>query len=143
MEIESQGKRLLRRAGIGLRIVLGFAILIGSAALAWKGLTKPEARPKQVIVDKDKLGPGMLTVAVAAVDLELIAPDGRRVHTASKTDTSITPAPGAEGRFRQAPQDREVDLADLDVRKRYRRDCVFDVVSVLIQRRTLQKRLQS
>ena len=98
MEIESQGKRLARRAGIGARIVLGFAALTGSAALAWKGLTKPEPRPKQVIVDKDRLGPGMLTVAVAAVDLELIAPDGRRVHTASKTDTSITPAPGAEGR---------------------------------------------
>lgn len=78
--------------------MLGFAVLIGSAALAWKGLTKPQARPKQVIVDKDKLGPGILTVAVAAVDLELIAPDGRRVHTASRTDTSITPAPGAEGR---------------------------------------------
>ncbi|HXE81992.1 MAG TPA: hypothetical protein VN513_01525 [Gemmatimonadales bacterium] len=98
MEIESQGKRLLRRAGIGLRIVLGFGVLTGSAALAWKGLTRPQPRPKQVIVDPDKLGPGLLTVAVAAVDLELIAPDGRRVHTASKTDTSITPAPGAEGR---------------------------------------------
>ena len=98
MEIESQGKRLLRRVGIGLRIVLGFGVLTGSAALAWKGLTRPQPRPKQVIVDPDKLGPGMLTVAVAAVDLELIAPDGRRVHTASKSDTSITPAPGAEGR---------------------------------------------
>lgn len=98
MEIESQGKRLLRRAGIALRIILGFGVLTGSAALAWKGLTRPQPRPKQVIVDPDKLGPGMLTVAVAAVDLELIAPDGRRVHTASKTDTAITPAPGAEGR---------------------------------------------
>jgi hypothetical protein len=98
MEIESQGKRLLRRTGIALRIILGFGILTGSAALAWKGLTKPQARPKHVIVDKDKLGPGVLTIAGAAVDLELIAPDGRRVHTASKTDTSITPAPGAEGR---------------------------------------------
>jgi hypothetical protein len=98
MEIESQGKRLLRRAGIVLRIVAGFAVLIVSAALAWKGLTKPQARPKQVIVDKDRLGPGVLTVAVAAVDLELIAPDGRRVHTASRTDTAITPSPGVEGR---------------------------------------------
>jgi hypothetical protein len=97
MEIESQGKRLARRAGIGLRIVLGFGVLAGSAALAWKSLTKPEPRAKQVIVDKDKLGPGTLTVAVAAVDLELIAPDGRRVHT-SKSDTSVAPAPGAEGR---------------------------------------------
>lgn len=98
MEIESQGKRLVRRAGIGFRIVLGFGVLGGSAALAWKALTKPQARPKQVIVQTDRLGPGVLTVAVAAVDLELIAPDGRRVHTASKSDTSITPAPGAEGR---------------------------------------------
>jgi hypothetical protein len=98
MEIESQGKRTLRRAGIGLRIVAGFAILVASAALAWKGLTKPQPRPKQVIVQTDRLGPGVLTVAVAAVDLELIAPDGRRVHTASRSDTSITPAPGAEGR---------------------------------------------
>jgi hypothetical protein len=98
MEIESQGKRLLRRAGLALRIVLGFGILIGSAALAWKGLTKPVPRPKQVIVDTDRLGPGLLTVAVSAVDLELIAPDGRRVRTASKSDTLIAPAPGAEGR---------------------------------------------
>jgi len=98
MEIESQGKRLLRRTGMGLRIVVGAGLLVGSAALAWKGLTKPQARPKQVIVQPDRLGPGVLTVAVAAVDLELIAPDGRRVHTASKSDTSITPAPGAEGR---------------------------------------------
>ncbi len=72
--------------------------MAGSAALAWKALTKPQARPKQTIVQTDRLGPGVLTVAVAAVDLELIAPDGRRVHTASKSDTSITPAPGAEGR---------------------------------------------
>jgi hypothetical protein len=98
MEIESQGKRLLRRAGVVLRIVLGFGVLGGSAALAWKALTKPQARAKQVIVQADRLGPGVLTVAVAAVDLELIAPDGRRVHTASRRDTSITPAPGAEGR---------------------------------------------
>lgn len=98
MEIESQGKRLLRRAGIVLRIAAGFAVLAGSAALAWKGLTKPQARPRQTIVQTDRLGPGVLTVAVAAVDLELIAPDGRRVHTASRRDTSITPAPGAEGR---------------------------------------------
>ena len=98
MEIESQGKRALRRAGIALRVVAAFAVLIGSAALAWKGLTKPQARPKQVIVQTDRLGPGVLTIAVAAVDLELIAPDGRRVHTASKSDTLISPAPGAEGR---------------------------------------------
>ena len=98
MEIESQGKRLLRRTGIGLRIVLGTGVLVGSAALAWKGLTKPQPRPKQVIVQTDRLGPGVLTVAVSAVDLELIAPDGRRVHTASRRDTSITPAAGAEGR---------------------------------------------
>ena len=98
MEIETQQKRLLRRAGIALRIVLSIAVLAGSAALAWKGLTKPQPRPKQVIVQTDRLGPGVLTVAVAAVDLELIAPDGRRVHTASRRDTSITPMPGAEGR---------------------------------------------
>jgi hypothetical protein len=98
MEIESQGKRLLRRAGLALRIVLGFGILVGSAALAWKGLTKPQAGPRETIVQADRLGPGVLTVAVAAVDLELIAPDGRRVHTASRSDSSITPAPGAEGR---------------------------------------------
>jgi len=98
MEIESQGKKLARRAGIVLRVVLAFAVLTGSAALAWKALTKPVARPKQVIVQADRLGPGVLTVAVSAVDLELIAPDGRRVHTASRRDTSITPMPGAEGR---------------------------------------------
>jgi hypothetical protein len=98
MEIESQGKRALRRAGLALRIVLGFGVLAGSAALAWKGLTKPVARPRQTIVDTDRLGPGVLTVAVAAVDLELIAPDGRRVRTASRSDTLVTPAPGAEGR---------------------------------------------
>jgi hypothetical protein len=98
MEIESQGKRFLRRAGVGLRIVLGFGVLAGSAALAWKGLTKPQPRPTQVIIQTDRIGPGVLTVAVAAVDLELIAPDGRRVHTASRRDTSISPMPGAEGR---------------------------------------------
>jgi hypothetical protein len=98
MEIESQGKRLLRRAGIGLRIVLGSGVLVGSAALAWKGLTKPEKRQKTVVVQKDRLGPGVLTVAVEAVDLELIAPDGRNVHTASRRDTSVTTSPGVEGR---------------------------------------------
>jgi hypothetical protein len=98
MEIESQGKRLLRRTGMALRFVILMGVLAGSAALAWKALTKPQARPKQVIVQTDRLGPGVLTVAVAAVDLELISPDGRRVHTASRTDTSITPSPGVEGR---------------------------------------------
>lgn len=81
-----------------MRIVVAFGVLVGSAALAWKGLTRPEPRQKQTIVDPDRTGPGMLTVAVAAVDLELLAPDGRRVHTASRTDSAITPAPGAEGR---------------------------------------------
>ena len=81
-----------------MRVVLGFAVLIASAALAWKSLTKPQPRPRQTIVQTDRLGPGVLTVAVAAVDLELIAPDGRRVHTAARTDTSITPSPGVEGR---------------------------------------------
>jgi hypothetical protein len=83
---------------MALRFVILLGVLAGSAALAWKALTKPQARPKQVIVQTDRLGPGVLTVAVAAVDLELIAPDGRRVHTASRTDTSITPSPGVEGR---------------------------------------------
>ncbi len=98
MEIESQGKRALRRAGIAFRIILGFGVLAGSAALAWKSLTKPQPRQKQVIVQTDRLGPGILTIAVAAVDLELVAPDGRRVHTAVKTDTLIRPMPGVEGR---------------------------------------------
>ena len=98
MEIESQGKRALRRAGIGLRIVLAFGVLAGSAALAWKGLTRPTPRPKTVIVETDRLGPGILTVAVAAVDLELVAPDGHRVHTAFRKDSLVTPTPGAEGR---------------------------------------------
>jgi hypothetical protein len=83
---------------MALRFVILLGALTGSAALAWKALTKPQARAKQVIVQTDRLGPGVLTVAVAAVDLELIAPDGRRVHTASRTDTSITPSPGVEGR---------------------------------------------
>ncbi len=98
MEIETQRERTLRRAGLALRIVLGVAFLLGSAALAWKGLTKPQPRPKTVIVDSSRFGPGILTIAVAAVDLELIAPDGRRVHTAFRTDSAISPAPGAEGR---------------------------------------------
>jgi hypothetical protein len=118
MEIESQGKRLLRRAGIGLRIVLAFGVLVGSAALAWKGLTKPQPRPAQVIVQTDRVGPGVLTVAVAAVDLELVAPDGRRVHTASRRDTSIAPSPGAEGR---------VDCAGFGTGKQDDSDCTATI----------------
>jgi hypothetical protein len=118
MEIESQGKRALRRAGIGFRIVLGFGVLVGSAALAWKALTKPEPRPKQTIVDADRLGPGILTVAVAAMDLELSAPDGRIVQTAARSDTVIHPAPGAEGR---------VDCAGFGSGKQDDTDCTATV----------------
>ena len=68
------------------------------ATLGFKTLSKPQPRPKTVIVDSSRFGPGILTIAVAAVDIELIAPDGRRVHTASRSDTLISPAPGAEGK---------------------------------------------
>ena len=64
------------------------ALLFGSAALAWKLLTKPEPRPQTVINDAERNAPPYFSVAASAVDLEVVGPDGRRATTASVADTA-------------------------------------------------------
>ncbi|MBI3566932.1 MAG: hypothetical protein HY084_01850 [Gemmatimonadetes bacterium] len=64
------------------------ALLFGSAALAWKLLTRPDPRPTVVVNDAERNAPPYFSVAAAAVDLEVIAPDGRRATTIATSDSS-------------------------------------------------------
>lgn len=49
--------------------------------------TPPRPKPAQSLAS-DRTGPGYLAVAGAAVDLEIVAPDGRRATTAAHADTT-------------------------------------------------------
>lgn len=84
----SQGIRTARRWLRELipALVL-LALLFGSAALAWKLLTRPEPRPRPVIADAERDAPPFFSVAAAAVDLAVVGPEGRGATTASVTDT--------------------------------------------------------
>lgn len=80
-------------------IVGWLAVLAVSGVLGywvWGALSTPP-RPKPVqALPSDRSGPGYVTVAGAAVDLEIIAPDGRRATTAAHGDTTGR-IPGAHG----------------------------------------------
>ncbi|MCX5767365.1 MAG: hypothetical protein NTZ43_09110 [Gemmatimonadetes bacterium] len=83
----SQGYRTIRRWARELVPALGLAgLLFGSAAVAWKLLTRPAPKAAPIVVDVDRNARPYLSVAAAAVDLELIAPDGRRAVTASSLE---------------------------------------------------------
>jgi hypothetical protein len=73
----------------GVRIVLGAVVVLASAAVAWKLLTRPERRAKPAPVSSERTGPGYVTVAATAVDIEVFAPGGRHTTTASEADTSL------------------------------------------------------
>jgi hypothetical protein len=95
----SQGIRTLRRAAAtALRGLVLLGVFAGAAAIAWKLLMKPPERPKPQQLASEHSGPGYLVVAGAAVDLELIAPDGRRVVTAIRADTEPASAAGDEAK---------------------------------------------
>ena len=72
----------------GVRILLGLAVIVVSAAVAWKMLTAPQPREKPPVM-ADRTGPGYVVVAGEAVDLEVIAPDGKRTSTSAKADTTL------------------------------------------------------
>lgn len=63
------------------------ALLFGSAAVAWKLLTRPEPRPAAGINDPERNAPPYFSVAAAAVDLAVVGPDGWRATTASVADS--------------------------------------------------------
>ncbi|MFI5311126.1 MAG: hypothetical protein ACHQQ3_07845 [Gemmatimonadales bacterium] len=90
MGSRSQGIRLLRSAaGQGIRILLGAAVVVVASAVAWKALTAPGARPKaKPPVSADRTGPGYLVVAAEAVDIDVIAPDGRHTTTGTHADSA-------------------------------------------------------
>ena len=64
------------------------ALLVGSGAIAWKLLTRPEPRPQPAIADAERDTPPYFSVAAAAVDLAVVGPDGRGATTASVADSS-------------------------------------------------------
>jgi len=80
-------------------IVGWIAVLAVTGALGywvWGTLTTPP-RPKPVqALPSDRSGPGYFAVAGAAVDLEIVAPDGRRATTAAHSDTAGR-IPGSHG----------------------------------------------
>ena len=84
----SQGIRSLRTLGGALlRIALGATVVVGATAVAWKLITLPPPRPKPK-PPVERSGPGYFTVAAAAVDVEVAAPDGRRTSTAAHADSA-------------------------------------------------------
>jgi hypothetical protein len=99
MGSHSQGIRLLRRVALqGLRIALAAAVVVASSALAWKFLTRPQRRPEPTrLASDDRNGPGYVTVAGAAVDVEVVAPDGRRTSTAGRAEADSTRIPDSDG----------------------------------------------
>lgn len=85
----SQGIRTARRwLGELVPALVLLALLLGSAALAWKLLTRPEPRPQPVLSDAERDAPPYFSVAAAAVDLAVVGPDGRGATTASVADSS-------------------------------------------------------
>ncbi|MFI5310015.1 MAG: hypothetical protein ACHQQ3_02180 [Gemmatimonadales bacterium] len=89
MQSRSQLVRALRGAALqGARILLGAAVVVTSAALAWKLITAPPPRAKPPVL-AERAGPGYVVLAGEAVDLELVAPDGKRTSTSSRADTTI------------------------------------------------------
>jgi len=81
-----------------LRIALGTAVVVASSALAWKFLTRPQRRPEPTrLASDDRNGPGYVTVAGAAVDVEIVAPDGRRTSTAGRAEADDQRIPDSDG----------------------------------------------
>src|ERR1019366_3919138 len=88
MKSRSQGIRMLRGAALqGVRILLGLAVIVASAAIAWKFLTAPPPRAKPPVL-AERTGPGFVAGAGEAVDLEVIAPDGKHTSTAAGADSA-------------------------------------------------------
>ena len=102
MGSHSQGIRWLRRSvGQGIRILLGAAVIVAASAVAWKLITLPPARSKPTRPKNDERnGPGYLIVAAQAVEVEVVADNGRRTGTASATSVagadSATKIPDSE-----------------------------------------------
>ncbi|HVT39559.1 MAG TPA: hypothetical protein VHE78_10975 [Gemmatimonadaceae bacterium] len=73
-------------------IVLLVLLFAGAAALSWTLLSRPTAREQagRVVAPME---PGFFSVAGSAVDIDVVAPDGRHTPTASPADSaSIIPA---------------------------------------------------
>jgi hypothetical protein len=75
-------------AAQGIRILLGLAVIVASSAVAWKLLTAPPPRAKPPVL-AERTGPGYVVVAGEAVDVEVVAPDGKRTSTSSRADTTL------------------------------------------------------
>jgi hypothetical protein len=72
----------------GVRILLGTAVIVAASAIAWKMITAPPPRAKPPVL-ADRTGPGFVAVAGEAVDIEVIAPDGKRTSTSAGADTTV------------------------------------------------------
>ena len=89
MESRSQAnfaiRRFLREASPIVLLVLFFG---GAVGLAWKLITRP---PPPRVVARPAAPPevGFFSVAGAAVDLEVFAPDGRHTSPVAGADTSM------------------------------------------------------
>jgi hypothetical protein len=89
MKSRSQGIRQLRSAALqGIRILLGAAVVVAASAIAWKFIMQPPPRAKPPVL-ADRTGPGFVAVAGEAVDIEVIAPDGKRTSTSAGADTTV------------------------------------------------------
>ena len=87
MESRSQGIQVWRRVAAELGPILGLLAFFGVAvAVAWRLITTMPL-PKEAVRPAPP-EPPFLSVAGAAVDIELFAPDGRHTSTLSPPDTS-------------------------------------------------------
>jgi hypothetical protein len=68
-------------------IVLLVLLFAGAAALSWKLLSRPPARQQaaRVVTPTE---PAFFSVAGSAVDIDVVAPDGRHTATAPQADTT-------------------------------------------------------
>ena len=87
---------MLRRAlSEAVPIVLLVLFFAGAVALSWRLITRAPA-PRQSARVAAPPEPPFLSVAGSAVDLDVVAPDGRHTGTASQSDTS-SKIPASDG----------------------------------------------
>jgi hypothetical protein len=98
METRSQGISAVKRLLAGALPILLLMLVFGaSAAVAWKLLTT-RPLPRAAAKPPPPPEPGFVSVAGAAVDLEVFAPDGKHTRTGTVVDSAAAKIPESEGR---------------------------------------------